>query len=75
MYKLQIINALTHEIIREKTYIKPDFISGILTSARKGLIYFLFDEDSRAYIGEFTGHSVSEEKDSMVFKLDFNLKV
>ena len=44
MYKLQIINALTHEMIREKTYKKPDLILDLIETGLKGKECLLFDK-------------------------------
>lgn len=75
MYKLYIINAQTQEIIREKSYKKSELILGLLDSARKGQVCFLFDEDCRTYTGDYVKHSISTDGDSTVYKMYFNLKL
>lgn len=75
MYKLHIINAGTQEIIREKSYKKPDLILGLLDSARNGQVCFLFDEDCRTYTGDYVKHTISTDEDSIVYKMHFNLKL
>ena len=57
MYKLQICNALTNEILREKTYKKPDLILDLIESGLKGQECFLFDEERRTYKGDYVTHS------------------
>ena len=72
---MQIRNALTHEILREKTYKKPDLILSLIESAEKGQECFLFDEERRTFKGDYVTHSISTEEDYMVYKVDFLLKL
>lgn len=75
MYKLQIINALTHELIREKTYKKPDLILDLIETGLKGKECFLFDEDCRTYKGKYVSHTSHLEEDIKVFKVLFQLEL
>ncbi|MEH7084162.1 hypothetical protein V7139_15710 [Neobacillus drentensis] len=75
MYKLQIYNAQTQEILREKTYKKPDLILSLLESGAKGQKCFLFDEERRTLKGDYVSHSVFREKDTEVYKAFFKVKL
>jgi len=75
LYKLQICNALTQEILREKTYKKPDLILSLLESAAKGQECFLFDEELRTLKGEYISHSIMMEADTQVYKVLFKVKL
>ncbi len=75
MYKLQICNALTNEILREKTYKKPDLILDLIKSGLKGQKCFLFDEECRTYKGVYVSHSSYLEEDVKVFKVLFHLEL
>jgi hypothetical protein len=75
LYKLQIINAQTQEIIREKIFRKPDHILSLLESAKKGQVCFLFDEDCRTYTGDYVSHSIFTEDDLEVYRMVFKLKL
>ncbi|WHY68832.1 hypothetical protein [Neobacillus sp. SuZ13] len=75
MYKLQICNAQTQEILREKTYKKPDLILSLLESGAKGQECFLFDEERRTLKGDYVSHSVYMEADTKVYKAVFKVKL
>jgi len=75
LYKLQICNALTHEILREKTYKKPDLIFSLLESAEKGQECFLFDEERRTYKGDYVTHSSFTDEDSEVYQVLFQVEL
>lgn len=75
MYKLQVYNALTQEIVRVKTYKKPDLILSLIDSAVKGDVCFLFDEDFRTYKGTYVNHFSFLEGDTKVFKIFFQLRL
>ncbi len=75
MYKLQICNALTQEILRVKTYKKPDLILSLIDSATKGDECFIFDEDFRTYKGKYVNHFSFLEGDTKVFKIFFQLRL
>jgi hypothetical protein len=75
LYKLQIYNALTQEIVREKTYKKPDLILSLLESGVKGQECFLFDEERRTLKGDYVSHSVFMEADTEVYKAYFKVKL
>ena len=72
---MQICNALTHEILREKTYKKPDLILSLIESAEKGQECFLFDEERRTYKGDYITHSSFTEEAYKVYKVYFRLKL
>jgi len=75
LYKLQIYNAQTQEILREKTYKKPDLILSLLESGAKGQECFLFDEERRTLKGDYVSHSVFMDADTKVYKALFNVKL
>ncbi|MBB6447413.1 hypothetical protein [Bacillus benzoevorans] len=75
MYKLQVYNAETQEILREKTYKKPDLIQSLLESAEKGQECFLFDEECKTYKGDYVTHSNSTEEDFEVYKVYFQVEL
>jgi hypothetical protein len=75
LYKLQICNALTQEILREKTYKKPDLILSLIESGAKGQECFLFDEQRRTLKGDYVSHTVLMEADTEVYKVLFKVKL
>ncbi|QIZ07591.1 hypothetical protein HFZ78_13330 [Priestia megaterium] len=75
MYKLQICNALTQEILREKTYKKPDLILSLIESGTKGQECFLFDEQRKTFKGTYVTHSSFNEGDTKVYKVLFKVKL
>ncbi len=75
MYKLQIYNAQTQEMLREKTYKKPDLILSLMESAETGQECFLFDEECRLYKGDYVTHSCFTEGAYEVYKVYFNLRL
>ncbi|WP_394231974.1 hypothetical protein [Niallia oryzisoli] len=75
MYKLQIQNAETQEILREKTYKKPDLIFSLLESAEKGQECFLFDEKCKTYRGDYVTHSTYTENDTEVYQIMFHVEL
>jgi hypothetical protein len=75
LYKLQICNALTQEILRVKTYKKPDLILSLIESGTKGQECFLFDEQRRTLKGEYVSHSINMEADTQVYKVLFKVKL
>ena len=75
MYKLQVCNALTHEILREKTYKKPDLVLSLIELAEKGQECFLFDEECKTYKGIYVNHLSFTEEDFTVYKVYFDLKL
>ena len=75
MYKLQICNALTQEILREKTYKKPDLILSLIESGTKGQECFLFDEQRKTLKGTYVTHSSFDEGDTKVYKVLFKVKL
>jgi hypothetical protein len=74
MYKLQICNALTQEILREKTYKKPDLILSLIESGEKGQECFLFDEQRRTLKGTYVTHSTFIDGDTKVYKALFKVR-
>lgn len=75
LYKLQIQNAETQEILREKTYKKPDLIFSLLDSAEKEQECFLFDEQCKTYKGDYVSHSIYTEEDTEVYKILFQVEL
>jgi hypothetical protein len=75
LYKLQICNALTQEILREKTYKKPDLILSLIESGIKGQECFLFDEQRKTLKGTYVTHSSFNEGDTKVYKVLFKVKL
>ena len=75
MYKLQVFNAETQEILREKTYKKPDLIHSLLESAERGQECVLFDEECKTYKGDYVTHSSNTEEDFEVYKVYFQVEL
>jgi hypothetical protein len=75
LYKLQVFNAETQEILREKTYKKPDLIHSLLESAEKGQECVLFDEECKTYKGDYVTHSSFTEADFEVYKVYFQVEL
>jgi hypothetical protein len=75
LYKLQIYNALTQELVREKMFKKPDHILSLLDSAEKGQVCFIFDEDCRTYQGTYVSHTIFNLNDFVVYKIVFELEL
>lgn len=75
MYKLLVYNAETQEILREKTYKKPDLIYSLLESAEKGQECFLFDERRKTYKGDYVTHTNCTEDDFEVYKVYFQVEL
>jgi hypothetical protein len=72
---LQIGNAYTREIIREKMYKKPDLIEWFITSASEGKECVLFDDQLRTLKGFYVSHDVIDEGSVKVYKVYFNYKM
>lgn len=72
---MQICNALTKEVLREKTYRRTDLIFSLLESAEKGQECILFDENCKTYKGKYVSHSIETVGDMKVFKVYFELKI
>lgn len=72
---MQICNALTNEVLREKTYRKTDLIFSLLESAEKGQECILFDENFKTYKGNYVSHVIDFEGDMKVYKVFFDLKI
>jgi hypothetical protein len=73
LYKLQIINAQSQEILREKLYKKPDLILSLMEDSEKGHECFLFDENLRTYKGVYVSHTCFTEGDMIIYKVLFNV--
>lgn len=75
MYKLQICDALTQEILREKMYKKPDLILSLIEFGEKGQECFLFDEQFRTFKGAYVNHHSFIEGDTEIFQMFYDLKL
>jgi hypothetical protein len=75
LYKLQICNALTQEILRVKTYKKPDLILSLIESGTKGQECFLFDEQRRTLKADYVSHSSFIEDGMKVYKVLFKVRL
>jgi len=75
LYKLQICNVQTHEVLREKTFKKPDLISSLIELGLKGKECFLFDEECRTYKGKYVNHYSFIEGDTITYKVFFELRL
>jgi hypothetical protein len=75
LFKLQICNAYTQEIIREKVYKKPDLIEWFINSATEGKEHVLFDEQLRTLKGFYVSHEVKDEGSMKVYKVFFNYRL
>lgn len=73
MYKIQIIDALTQEILREKTYDDAEAVLGLIDYVKKGRECFLFDDRNRLMKAEYITHYVAKEEGFVVYKVFLQL--
>jgi hypothetical protein len=75
LYKLEIYNADTQEMIREKTYKKTDRIEWLLDSASTGKECVLFDDQLRTLKGFYVKHDVVDKGPVKVYKVYFRYRL
>lgn len=75
MFKLEIYNADTQEMIREKTYKKVDLIEWFIDSALTGKECVLFDDQLRTLKGTYVNHVVTYNGTTKVYKVYFNYRL
>ena len=73
MYKIQVIDALTHEMLREKTYENVEAVLGFIDYVEKGHECFLFDDELRLNKAEYITHYSLGEGDTEVYKIILQL--
>lgn len=59
MYKMQLCNASTQEVLREETYKNPDFIEGCIESAKNSVGDAYLQQ--RLFQANYVSHSVINE--------------
>jgi len=74
LYKLQICNAQTQEIVREKTYKKPELLLSFFDLAESGHECLVFDENLKTLKGDYISHATFDEGDCKVYKGFFQLQ-
>nr|WP_295972116.1 hypothetical protein [uncultured Bacillus sp.] len=75
MYKVQLINALTHEILREKVYEKPEFVLSLIEFVEKEQKCLFFDERLRLNKAEYITHYSYAEGGFEVYKILLQLEL
>jgi hypothetical protein len=79
MYKMQLCNVYTQEVLREAVYDKPDMIHSLIDSAEKnvgfGLDSFIFDNQQRTLKAEYVTYSMIHESEATVYKIFFKVKL
>jgi hypothetical protein len=75
MYKLEIYNADTQEMIREKMFKKAELIEWFLDSALTGKECILFDEQLRTLKGFYVKHEVADIGSVKVYKVYFKYRL
>lgn len=75
MYKLEVYNADTQEMIKEKMYKKPELVEWFITSASTGKECVLFDDQLRTLKGYYVNHEVIDEGSFRTYKVYFNYRL
>jgi hypothetical protein len=79
MYKLEFVNALNQDLLREQLYKEPEHIVSMIASLEKnredGLDLFLMDHRKRTLEGRFVSHKVIEEEGLVVYRCYFKVKL
>lgn len=69
MYKMQVIDALTYEMLREQAYETVEPILGLIDCVKKGNDCFLYDDALRLNKAEYITHYSVKEQGAEVYKL------
>lgn len=73
LYKIQVFDALTHEMLREQTYETMEAVLGFIDYVEKGHECFLFDDELRLHKAEHITHYSHAEEDKEVYKVFLQL--
>jgi hypothetical protein len=80
VYKLQFINALTQDILREEIIKDEKIVKGMIKPLERnrdivGHDVFLVDGRKRMLEGKFVSYTVGDEDSYMVYRLLFSVKL
>ena len=77
MYKMQICNAHTQEVLREMDYDKPDYIFSLIESAEKnvGQETFIRDNQNRTLKAKYLTYLVMHAGRIIIYKIFFKVAV
>jgi hypothetical protein len=80
VYKLQFINALTQDILREEIFKDQKVILSMIKPMERnrdvdGLDLFLVDNRKRMLEGKFVSYTVGDEDGYIVYRLLFKVKL
>lgn len=75
MYKLQVFDAMTQEMLREKKYETVDPVLSLIDYVEKGHECFLFDNELRLNKAEYITHYSQHEGDTEIYKIILQLEV
>nr|WP_263327828.1 hypothetical protein [Neobacillus sp. Marseille-Q6967] len=73
MFKLQILDASTQEIIREETYGDSEIFNSVMKAFKIGQDYILFDRQRKVLKGVYVSHSILNENDGKTYKINFRV--
>lgn len=74
MYKLQVFDALTHEMLREKTFETVEPVLSLIDYVEKGHECFLFDHELRLHKAEYITHYSQREGDDVIYTVILQLE-
>jgi hypothetical protein len=80
VYKLQFINALTQDILREEIFKEQKAVLEMIKPLERnrdvhGHDLFLVDSRKRMLEGKFVSYTVGDEDDFIVYRLLFSVKL
>jgi hypothetical protein len=80
VYKLQFINALTQDILREEIFKDQNGVMQMIKPLERnrdldGQDIFLVDNRKRMLSGKFESYTVGDEEGYMVYRLLFQIKL
>lgn len=73
MYKIQVFDALTHEMLREQTYETVEAVLGLIDYVKTGHECFLFDDKLCLHKAEYITHYSVAEENTEVYKVFLQL--
>lgn len=74
MYKIQVFDALTHEMLREKTFATVEPVLSLIDYVEKGHECFLFDHELRLNKAEYITHYSHREGDTEIYTVVLQLE-
>ncbi|MBB6447424.1 hypothetical protein [Bacillus benzoevorans] len=74
MYKLQVYDAMTHEMLREKTFETAEPALSLIDYVEKGHECYLFDQELRLNKAEYITHYSHHEGDTEVYTVVLQLE-